>query len=282
VVVDELDARGDELHARDGTGRGVNRVMSEHVYYEKEDLWRSEVYDSEDQQERFALCGGLIPEDAVTLLDVGAGQGAFLRWLELNRPAVTLHGIERSEAAVSQSVSATPIQLGSIDELPFGDRAVDVVTALEVVEHLPHDVYESGVRELARVAGRAIVVSVPYAEKRRFATCSYCGCRYHRNYHVRSFEPDTFATLFEGFALDRRQTVMMDDYLAGPLLRLGWRLLHGRLDDPVPESMCPQCGFHVERAPTGETGGAAWKRAVATRLPVRQRPRWMVGKFVRS
>jgi SAM-dependent methyltransferase len=259
--------------------------VGEHVYYETEDLWRSEVYDSEDQQERFALCGGLIPEDAATVLDVGAGQGAFLRWLELNRPALTLHGIERSEAAVSESVSETPIQLGSIDALPFGDRAIDVVTALEVVEHLPYGVCERGVRELARVAAQAIVLSVPHTEKRRFATCSYCGCRYHRNYHMRSFEPEGFATLFEGFVLDCRRTVMStDDYLGGPLLRFGWRLLHGRLHDPVPESMCPQCGFREERPPTaGERDEAedAWKRSLAARLPERQRPRWLIGRFVR-
>ena len=260
--------------------------MGEHAYYEAEDFWRSEVYDSEEQQARVEVCGRLIPEEAVTLLDVGAGQGAFLRWLELNRPALTLHGIERSQAAVSQSVSETPIQLGSIDALPFGDRAIDVVTALEVVEHLPYGVFERGVRELARVAARAIVVSVPYAEKRRFATCSYCGCRYQRTYHMRSFEPEGFATLFDGFALDRSETMMMDDdYLGGPLLRFGWRTLHGRLHDPVPESMCPQCGFGEERPrPDREpahSGGGAWKCRLTTRLPALQRPRWLVGRFVR-
>jgi Methyltransferase domain len=251
--------------------------VSERAYYEAESHWRPELYDSDDERARLKLCGSLVPERAATLLDVGAGQGAFLRWLERNRPRLTLQGIERSEAAVAQSVSETPITLGSIEELPFADRAVDVVTALEVLEHLQWGVFETGVRELSRVAATTIIVSVPYAEKRPMTTCPYCGCRFQPHYHVRSFEPADFALLFDGYALDRQHVATMDDYLAGPALRWAWRRLHGGDHQLQAGALCPQCGFRAE----GGASSGAWSAGITARLPRRRRPRWLVGRFVR-
>jgi ubiquinone/menaquinone biosynthesis C-methylase UbiE len=48
----------------------------------------------------------------------------------------------------------------SVLSLPFAARSFDTVTCLEVLEHL--DDPSAAVRELARVARRAVVVSVPF------------------------------------------------------------------------------------------------------------------------
>jgi hypothetical protein len=250
----------------------------EQNYYEADDLWRPERFEREDERARFERCGALIPEHATTLLDVGAGQGAFLRWVEVNRPALTLHGLERSQVAIANAVSETPIQVGSIESLPFGDRSIDVVTALEVLEHLPYGAYQVGVLELARVAAQTIIVSVPYAEKRTLSSCSYCGCRFQPNYHVRSFEPGPFAALFDGFSLDRQDVLVREDYLAGPILRWAWRTIHGGASEMLPGSLCPQCGFREVNL----AAGRAWGRSrVRSRLPKRYRPGWLVGRFIR-
>jgi SAM-dependent methyltransferase len=50
--------------------------------------------------------------------------------------------------------------LGSVDALPFAARTFDVVTCLEVLEHLNDP--RPAALELGRVARRAVVLSVPY------------------------------------------------------------------------------------------------------------------------
>src|SRR5262249_18340634 len=50
--------------------------------------------------------------------------------------------------------------IGSVDALPFPSRRFDVVTCLEVLEHLDHP--ERALGELRRVARHAVVVSVRY------------------------------------------------------------------------------------------------------------------------
>ena len=50
--------------------------------------------------------------------------------------------------------------LGSVYTLPFADRSFDVVTCLEVLEHLNDP--RAAAEELQRVARKAVVLSVPY------------------------------------------------------------------------------------------------------------------------
>src|SRR6185312_6138806 len=87
-----------------------------------------------------------------SLLDAGCGEGEMLR-----RGAVP--GSTRTILLDRNRDTAAQV-LGSVDALPFAARSFDVVTCIEVLEHLPDP--GAAVRELARVARRAIVVSVPY------------------------------------------------------------------------------------------------------------------------
>jgi SAM-dependent methyltransferase len=253
--------------------------MAEASYYESEGHWHSERFESVDEQQRLAACASLIPADASSVVDIGAGQGAFLRWLEEHRPDLRLAGIERARSAIDAAVCATPIIHASIEALPFGDRSYDVATALEVLEHLPFGVYEAGRTELARVTHGSIIISVPFAERRALVECPQCGCRYHPNYHMRSFEPSSFPSLFEGFRLDRVETLYYDDYIGGPLLRWGYRMLRGGANEIPPGSLCPQCGYRGERPSSTRLFA---RRQVKSRLPTRRRPRWLIGRFSRG
>jgi ubiquinone/menaquinone biosynthesis C-methylase UbiE len=96
--------------------------------------------------------------DPQSLLDAGCGEGEMLRRGVLRaavRPVcLDLRLDSLAEVANPQRVC------GSVLALPFASRSFDAVTCLEVLEHL--DDPASAVRELARVARRAVVVSVPF------------------------------------------------------------------------------------------------------------------------
>src|ERR1700728_971712 len=70
------------------------------------------------------------------LLDIGCGTGDFI-WLAQKR-GWSVHGIELSQAAVNFAVQLRNLDvvLGEPSELPFGDNSFDVVTALDVLEHV--------------------------------------------------------------------------------------------------------------------------------------------------
>jgi SAM-dependent methyltransferase len=93
-----------------------------------------------------------------TILDAGCGEGEMLRRGVL--PA-GLHPVCLDLRTDSLADVAAPNRVcASVQALPFAPRSFDVVTCLEVLEHL--DDPASAVRDLARVARDAIVLSVPY------------------------------------------------------------------------------------------------------------------------
>ena len=57
-----------------------------------------------------------------------------------------------------------PAATRSIVELPFDDDEFDVVTCMEVLEHVPDEVLEPGIAELRRVCRGQLIMSVPFEE----------------------------------------------------------------------------------------------------------------------
>jgi len=82
-----------------------------------------------------------------TILDVGCGTGANLEMLEQFGKA---EGVDVSEEALSFCRDkGLTVHKGLAEELPFEDGEFDIVTALDVIEHLDDDV--AGLREMHRV-----------------------------------------------------------------------------------------------------------------------------------
>lgn len=93
-------------------------------------------------------------------LDAGCGSGRTLD--ELARYA-TVSGVDLSEEAVAsaQARGYADVRVGALERLPFPARTFDLITCLDVLEHVPDDV--RALRELRRVArpGATLVVTVP-------------------------------------------------------------------------------------------------------------------------
>lgn len=94
------------------------------------------------------------------LLDIGCGTGATLTHL---RKYGLVHGIDVSPLALGycRERGESRVACASATHLPFGEGVFDIVTALDVVEHLDDDL--QGVREITRVLrpGGSALIFVP-------------------------------------------------------------------------------------------------------------------------
>jgi len=85
------------------------------------------------------------------ILDVGCGTGANLKMLAAHGRA---EGVDISSQAVDfcRERGLDSVRLGAAEQLPYENGFFDLVTALDVVEHLDDDV--AGLREMRRVLRR--------------------------------------------------------------------------------------------------------------------------------
>jgi ubiquinone/menaquinone biosynthesis C-methylase UbiE len=117
--------------------------------------------------ERFhqKIVGEIVALAPRSFLDAGCGEGFVARRLMEALPGVALTGCDVSEGALAVAREAVPgahFLPGSVVDLPFPDGSFDVVGCFEVLEHLPDDLPRRAIAEMARVARRAVVLSVPH------------------------------------------------------------------------------------------------------------------------
>jgi DNA-directed RNA polymerase subunit RPC12/RpoP len=123
------------------------------------------------------------------------------------------------------------------------------VLALEVIEHLPFEVYEKTLNELQRLSAKHIIITVPHQEKDRLIRCKYCGGSYSPYFHLREFDRKKMENLFEGFSLIKSSLInKYRSYFIWDFLRKTWYIKIKKADpDPPVHSACPHCGFHLKR-----------------------------------
>jgi SAM-dependent methyltransferase len=126
---------------------------------------RQDKYDSANPVVRYVLARFFTRLRAVlhelephTLLDAGCGEGELLRRGVLP-PGLSPVCLDLRHESILANASPRRIR-ASVLQLPFPDSSFDVVTCLEVLEHL--DRPADAVRDLARVARKALIVSVPF------------------------------------------------------------------------------------------------------------------------
>lgn len=104
-----------------------------------------------------------------SLLDVGSGRGAFLfpfltefPWAEVTAADILSHRVEFLQDMTAGGMERLTAVCADICDMPLPEKSVDVVTLLEVLEHIP-DV-GAAVRSAVRIARKFVVVTVPSKE----------------------------------------------------------------------------------------------------------------------
>ena len=134
-----------------------------------------------------------------SLLDIGSGRGVFL-WPLLDAfPDLPVTALDRSPQRVADleavrwgGIDRLTPTAGDVTALGFPDRTFDVVTILEVLEHLPND--QASAREVLRVSERFVVASVPSKPD-------------DNPEHLRLYTAETLTDLFATAAADLGVTV---------------------------------------------------------------------------
>ena len=98
-----------------------------------------------------------------SILDVGCGEGVLThKWAQRIDGRVV--GIDLEDAAIQaewakRQAPNLSYRVMKAEQLPFADGEFEVATAIEVLEHVPDP--EHTIAEMARVASRYLIVSVP-------------------------------------------------------------------------------------------------------------------------
>lgn len=90
-----------------------------------------------------------------SVLEVGGGLGLFKNAMACFDVPVTI---------VDIADDLEPDIVASVTDLPLGDKAFDVACAFQVLEHLPFEMFIPALKELGRVARKAIIISLPDAK----------------------------------------------------------------------------------------------------------------------
>ena len=89
-----------------------------------------------------------------SMLEIGTGDGFLKRFIE-GATAISYRSLDIA-------ADLQPDIVGSVESIPLGDDAVDVVVACEVLEHLPFEKFEPALREMRRVSRSHVLISLPH------------------------------------------------------------------------------------------------------------------------
>ena len=104
-----------------------------------------------------------------TLLDVGSGRGVFLLPFLDEFPYIQVRSIDILDKRIdllsdlsNGGIDALSVEKADLCEQPYPDKSFDVVTLLEVLEHIPN--VEKAIASAVRMAKSYVVVTVPSKE----------------------------------------------------------------------------------------------------------------------
>jgi 2-polyprenyl-3-methyl-5-hydroxy-6-metoxy-1,4-benzoquinol methylase len=145
----DLPGGGGQSHAGNvydkyTTSNPVARLLTERFRRHLDDLWRQ--------------------AGPSTQLDVGCGEGVIVHSWALARPDARFTGLDVEDARLkreweSRLLPNLSFVCGDAQSLSFDADSFDLVSAIEVLEHLPEP--EAALEQMAHISRRHLLVSVP-------------------------------------------------------------------------------------------------------------------------
>jgi ubiquinone/menaquinone biosynthesis C-methylase UbiE len=107
------------------------------------------------------VCAFLRMTEARSVLDVGAGTGRGIRFLQETMPNLLVRGVEPVSALVDQAIKTNSVPRNGLiqasgEALPFKDASFDAVCSFAMLHHVPKPNVVVG--EMLRVARKAVLI----------------------------------------------------------------------------------------------------------------------------
>jgi 2-polyprenyl-3-methyl-5-hydroxy-6-metoxy-1,4-benzoquinol methylase len=174
------------------------KMNTELKYYDQKEVWKK--YDNNVKEiNRAKKVINLIPDDVKSVLDIGCGNGIVTNMIE--KPFVV--GLDFAKIPLTQ-VKTNVIQ-ASIDRLPIKSKKFDLVILTEVLEHLDDETYTNAIREITRLKGNYLLITIPFNENVELGLCkcSVCGNLFNASHHYRKFDNSWFNKEFSEYDLEK-------------------------------------------------------------------------------
>ncbi len=176
------------------------------AYYEAEE--EAGIRELPDEKTRFRICFRLLQQGFESILDAGCAEGYWLEYLFKRVPAAKCVGIELAANRAERAKSRLPdldVMQGDVTNLPFPDNSFDLVTCMEVLEHVPD--WHAVLNELIRVARKTVLITVPYRQKLGYEICIHCHKPTPKAGHLHSFDEKSFTEVSTNYPLRFRRIV---------------------------------------------------------------------------
>ena len=133
-----------------------------------------------------------------SLLDVGCFSGEWLNYVTSKHPWIIKHlGIDVAQNKIDEGKLLFPqlnLQCSYAEQLDLSAARFDIVTCLEVLEHIPD--WQRIFETLFKLAKRQVIITVPYRESILQTPCIHCGKITPLYGHLRSYSENDFPQVF--------------------------------------------------------------------------------------
>ena len=258
----------------------MDKKSAEKEYYDRKDSWNLVNFDK-THFERVKKVLELIPQDSTSLLDVGCGNGILCNQAQIQiRTLKRIVGFDQSLEALKQV--KTEKKVGDMTNLPLNDKEFDTVCCLEVLEHMPSNIFFKILQELTRVAKHHIIITVPYKENLSENTleCPNCKELFHRYLHVQSFNSDRLKNLLEkfGFMCTDVKPIIKYEKKIGQLKFL--KMIGRNPQHYFGNAICPYCGYYEKKSlKKSNKKDQELKQSVNRLWPTKKEFKWFLGIY---